>query len=60
RWEALDRDLGRYIPRGFMGTFTPRPFRSALVECAVQAARNDPKFWGLSWTELPDARCMCV
>ncbi|CAM9782778.1 unnamed protein product, partial [Choristocarpus tenellus] len=56
RWEALDKDLRRYTPRGFIGSFTPKPFRAALAEYAVRAASNDRKLWGLYWTELPDAR----
>lgn len=55
RWESLDKELGRYIPRGFVGSFTPRPFRPALAEYAVKAAQ-DPKFWGLGWAQIPDTR----
>lgn len=57
RWDAYDKGLARCIPRGFIGSFTPRPFRPALAEYAVRAAREDPKFWGLGWTQLPDTRC---
>ncbi|CAM9581617.1 unnamed protein product [Hapterophycus canaliculatus] len=56
RWESLDKDLGRYTPRGFVGSFTPRPFRPALAEYAVKAAIQDPKFWGLGWAQIPLAR----
>ncbi|CAM9719235.1 unnamed protein product [Scytosiphon promiscuus] len=57
RWESLDSDLGRYIPRGFAGSFTPRPFRPALAEYAVKAAIGSPNFWGLDWTQIPLTRC---
>lgn len=53
----MDKDLGRYMPLGFTGSFTPRPFRPALAEYAVRAAREDPNFWGMEWTQLPDSRC---
>lgn len=52
----MDRGLGRFTPRGFMGSFTPRPFRPALAEYAVKAATEDPKFWGLGWAQIPDTR----
>ncbi|CAN0481021.1 unnamed protein product, partial [Laminaria digitata] len=56
RWETLDKGLGRYVPQGFVGSFTPRPFRPALAEYAVKAASEDPKFWGLEWAQIPDTR----
>lgn len=52
----MEKDLGRYIPRGFIGSFMPRPFRPALAEYAVKAASEDPKFWGLGWAHIPDTR----
>ncbi|CAM9417302.1 unnamed protein product [Ectocarpus fasciculatus] len=60
RWETMDRGLGRFTPRGFMGSFTPRPFRPALAEYAVKAAAEDPKFWGLGWAQIPDTRCRVI
>ncbi|CAM9649571.1 unnamed protein product [Ectocarpus sp. 12 AP-2014] len=56
RWETMDRGLGRFTPRGFMGSFTPSPFRPALAEYAVRAATEDSKFWGLGWAQIPDTR----
>lgn len=52
----MDKDLGRYIPRGFAGSFTPRPFRPALAEYAVKAAAEDERFWGLGWAQIPATR----
>ncbi|CAB1096205.1 unnamed protein product [Ectocarpus sp. CCAP 1310/34] len=57
RWETMDRRLGRFVPTGFRGSFTPSPFRPALAEYAVKAAIEDPKFWGLGWAQIPDTRC---
>ncbi|CBJ48500.1 conserved unknown protein [Ectocarpus siliculosus] len=60
RWETMDRGLGRFTPRGFMGSFTPSPFRPALAEYAVKAATEDPKFWGLGWARIPDTSYLVV